>query len=342
MPHRCPACQTVIDDALLIACPRCHTPLSTPAQAPTLTQAQEDRLTDRLTRPVALAILKRWWFWAGSLGLLLALFGVSYPTIRAKVEEMVTSQIAQRFAQPRTRDTFQEVAENQASNMLRDEIQPAVDRFRADLQKEYQAVSEEVSRLRIQNKLPILGDKAISQADRQSLEEIYHIVQTAPEHSSLKKVAIEQLERVECQYGFGGRTHLIMEIITTRPEDSTVWDEEFTVMKISKNITTDKIIMRLSDPEWRVRAKSAMLLGGRKEKGVPDILLKVIREDKHLDVVRWAIISFHNITKVRIRAIDPFGADNPWDVRGMFDFHGLEQWWQAHSAEVNERLADIK
>jgi uncharacterized protein (DUF885 family) len=100
-------------------------------------------------------------------------------TIRAKVEEIVTRQIAQKFAEPRISQKLQEVAENQASAILRNEIHPAVDRFRADLQNEYQAVSEEIEPLKLQKNLPALTHQDFTQDDKEAVEEIIRITKIA-------------------------------------------------------------------------------------------------------------------------------------------------------------------
>jgi hypothetical protein len=141
-------------------------------------------------------ILKNAWTWLGVFSLALSLLGVSYPTLRTKVEEMVTNQIAQKFAEPRIRETFQEAANTKGRELLLNEIQPVVTRFRADLQKEYQAVYEEVSRIRIQNNLPVLGGKAILQGGREAFEKIIRVVKSESEMNSLKKAAIEETSRV--------------------------------------------------------------------------------------------------------------------------------------------------
>ena len=56
--------------------------------------------------------------------------------------------------------------------------------------------------------------------------------------------------------------------------------------------------------------------------------MKVARTDKHLEVVKFATLSFNLVTGAR--------------VPGIFNIDGLEKWWKEHSAEVNERLADMK
>jgi hypothetical protein len=81
----------------------------------------------------------------------------------------------------------------------------------------------------------------------------------------------------------------------------------------------------LSDSDWQIRAKAVALLGGRKEKGVPNVLLSVIHRDRNLKVVWYAVNSFRSITESY--------------MINIVDVKGLEKWWKVHSAEVNERLA---
>jgi hypothetical protein len=295
-----------------------------------------DQLANRLARPVAWVILKRWWFWAGFCSLLLALFGVSYPTIRAKVEEIVTSQIAQKFADPRIRETFQEVAENQASKMLRNEIQPEVTRFRdetttqvqnfqvfldnlkADLQKEYQTLSEEVSRLKTRNGLTVLGDKAISDGDSEALDELQNLSKDSV-NLTTKAAAIAEYRRVVSFWTL---------MVTTDSASFTVRSKDGIIKTDQESSTNDLISYMISSPDWQVRAISARLLGQRTEKGVPEALLRVSRMDKHLEVRKYATASFTSIT----------GSN----VRGVFNVDGYEQWWKEHSEEFNEGLTPVQ
>jgi hypothetical protein len=301
-----------------------------------LTKDQIDQLAAQLRGPVTWRILKSGWTWAGFFSLLLAILGTSYVTIRSKVEGIVTGQIAQKFAEPRIRETFQEVAENQASKMLKDEIQPAVGRFRADLQNEYQAVSEEIKPLKLLSNLPLLGDKALNHDDREAFEEIIHIAQTAPENSPLKNSAIGEVQKFINQVGGEWITGKFVSTSLLGKSDSGLPKDE-------SQFPTDQLIVSLSDSDSKVRARAAMLLGNRREKGVPDSLLQVARTDKHFRVAYYALTSFGYITKRLDRPIAagqaPIGQSQFIE---MFDIDKLEQWWKEHSAEVNERLADMK
>jgi len=334
--RRCPACQTVIDDDRLLACANCRTLLSTPTRALPLPKDQIDQLADRLARPVAWVILKRWWFWAGFCSLLLALFGVSYPTLRAKVEEMVISQIAHRFAEPRIRDTFQEVAENQASKMLGDEIQPEVTRFydettkqlqnfqgfldnlKADFQREYQTLSDEVSKLKTRNYLTALGDKAISDGNREAYDELSQLSDNKIDNAT-KIAANAEIRRVISFWT----------LMATTAEGSISFRSKDGLAQKDDHISTIILITNgLYDSNFEVRAISARLLGQRQEKDVPEALLTVASIDKHLEVVKFATLSFNQVTGSKIS--------------GIFNIDGLEKWWKEHSAEVIERLGNMK
>lgn len=256
-------------------------------------------------------------------------------TRMGELENLINARISQQFAEPRIRETFQEVAENQASKMLRGEIQPAVDRFRDNLQREYQMLSAEFSRVKLLNSLPIYGDKAILEGDRGALNEINRIAQAETEMNPLKKAAIEEIRRVKNWYtpGFGLPERIqFLPPLTVILEDGTV--------KVDVDIPTSRLVMGLSDSDWKVRAKAASLLGQRKQKGVPDILLRVCSTDTRLEVVTHAVLSFRSLVELdKHRGLfgprrGLFGPRND-----IFNIEELEQWWQAHSTEVNERLS---
>jgi hypothetical protein len=221
------------------------------------------------------------------------------------------------------------------------EIQPEVSRIvgeikkfeiflndmKDSLQKEYQMVSTEVARLRIQNNLPILGDKAISEGNRISFEEILRIIQTETEMNSLKKAAIQEIERVlrglQGLYWPEGGVNIIL-------DDGTV--------KRERETPTAILIARLSDSGLNVRGSAAVILGERKEKSVPESLLRVARADKHLRVAYHALVAFGYMTG-RLEKPKGFERLNLTPVIEMFDIDKLEHWWKEHSAEVNKRLA---
>jgi hypothetical protein len=184
-------------------------------QVPAVGEEQEDRIVnevidrlsksgpmlDKLVKPIGLRIVKsvHWWI-AFPLFWVAVLVG-SHFTIKGALESLMISRIDQEFREPRIQATMQKVINDKASEMLTNEIQPAVERFRADLQNEYQAVSEEIKSLKLQSNLPFLDDKAIKHDDREAFEEIIRITRTAPEDGPLKKSAIDEVRRFIYQGG---------------------------------------------------------------------------------------------------------------------------------------------
>jgi hypothetical protein len=154
--------------------------LSAPAQAPALSQDQIDRIViavtnglsksgptlDKLANPVAWRIVKsvHWWI-AFPLFWIAVLVG-SHFTIKGALEKLMISRIDQEFREPRIQKTVQEVVKTNASEMLTNEIQPEVFRFKdevttqvqnfqvfldslkADFQRDYQALSKEILQLK--------------------------------------------------------------------------------------------------------------------------------------------------------------------------------------------------
>jgi hypothetical protein len=84
-----------------------------------------------------------------------------------------------------------------------------------------------------------------------------------------------------------------------------------------------------------------MLLGFRREKDVPDILLQTARTDTHLIVVYYASASFKYVTRTGLRLVGE-AYITPSEARDMLDTDKLEQWWKENSAEINERLTEMK
>jgi hypothetical protein len=273
-------------------------------------------MLDKLVKPIGLRIVKsvHWWiafplFW-------IAIIVGSHFTIKGTLESLMISRIDQEFREPRIQATMQKVINDKASEMLTNEIQPAVDRFRADLL----TVSDELSRIRNINKLlaylPVLRAKAISEDDRAAFEEIIRIAQTETEMSPLKKAAMDEIRIVV--------PPIVLPIVLAEGMSKQV-----------RETPTAILLSSLANSDIKARAVAARALGRRTEKGVPDSLLQVARTDKHLSVAYQALLSFESITG-RLkgsRGVDPILIEME-----KFDIDKLEQWWKDNSEEVNKRL----
>ena len=71
---------------------------------------------------------------------------------------------------------------------------------------------------------------------------------------------------------------------------------------------------------------AAQALRKRKEKGVPEALMKCIKNDRNLEVVKDAMKSFEGVT----------GYDSP----DVFSSDYIEKWWVEHGEETTAKFED--
>jgi hypothetical protein len=164
----------------------------------------------------------------------------------------------------------------------------------------------------------MLADKSIAEGDRAAFNELEGLSKNEQEFA-LKIAAHAELRRVISFWSLMSTTEHASISVTLK--DGT--------LKEDKEIPTPNLIAALfHNRDWRARAVAARLLNNRPENGVPNHLLSCARNDTHLEVVKHALQSFKSIT----------GSD----VKGVFNVDGLERWWKEHSAEVSERLTEMK
>jgi hypothetical protein len=156
-------------------------------QVPTTGQEQEDRIVnevidrlsksglmlDKLVKPIGLRIVKSVHWWIAFPPFWVAVLVGSHCTIKGALESLMISRIDQEFREPRIQATMQKVINDKASDMLTNEIQPAVERFRADLQNEYQAVSEEIKSLKLRATSLFLATRLSSMMIEKHLKKLF-------------------------------------------------------------------------------------------------------------------------------------------------------------------------
>ena len=131
-----------------------------------------------------------------------------------------------------------------------------------------------------------LGDLGTIAADRSALEELNRINRESGD-ASLKSAAGAEIARIKCFWI--GITRLKGQEISVIELDGKE--------KKAKDFTTDELIQEmLSNPQWSVRALAAQALRKRKEKGVPEALIKCVKSDRNLEVVKDAMITFEGVT----------------------------------------------
>jgi len=91
--------------------------------------------------------------------------------------------------------------------------------------------------------------------------------------------------------------------------------------------TLELLGMLLNNDNFFVRGRAAHELGNRKEKSVPDILIKVMKNDDNLDVTRASILSFEQITGYK--------------ETDVLIYDKLIEWWENNKEDVGKKLKDL-
>ncbi len=179
-------------------------------------------------------------------------------------------------------------------------------------------VYEELDYLRQRNELISLGDLAIHNADRQSLDKLISIREKNAD-PRLQSGAASEILRVKLAYMNGLR----------RGSQSIPIGQLFPEYDVDNEVdlNTEQLISLLDDLEavdaHRVRA--AYLLADKRNVKAATALVNVVANDSNLDVVREAAMTFSEMTGFR--------------NEDLLDANSLVNWWEKNSDKV---LPDLK
>ena len=179
-------------------------------------------------------------------------------------------------------------------------------------------VYEELDYLRQRNELISLGDLAIHNADRQSLDKLISIRKKDAD-PRLQSGAASEILRVKLAYMNGLR----------RGSQSIPIGQLFPEYDVDNEVdlNTEQLISLLDDLEavdaHRVRA--AYLLADKRNGKAATALVNVVANDSNLDVVREAAMTFSEMTGFR--------------NEDLLDANSLVNWWEKNSDKV---LPDLK
>ena len=179
-------------------------------------------------------------------------------------------------------------------------------------------VYEELDYLRQRNELISLGDLAIHNADRQSLDKLISIREKNAD-PRLQSGAASEILRVKLAYMNGLR----------RGSQSIPIGQLFPEYDVDNEVdlNTEQLISLLDDLEavdaHRVRA--AYLLADKRNGKAATALVNVVANDSNLDVVREAAMTFSEMTGFR--------------NEDLLDANSLVNWWEKNSGKV---LPDLK
>lgn len=297
-----------------------------------LTPKQKTEIIKSLRKSIFTDILK-------AIGIISAVTGLSifgiYMNVKGKIENILIKRIEKQFEEPTINTLVQNVAKNEAKTILDKQILPEVSNFKSYIddiktkyETDYSTLKKEISKLETRNHILSFGDEAISKASRSALEYLYKL-QTEPNNSNLFNIISAEIARVKTFWC----------TVTTISGITLKIKNQDGAIKNESDLTTDELIkLLLEDEVYSSRAKSAQLLGNRKEKHVAEALMQCIKKDQHLEVVRDAVNSFKLITGYY--DADVFGAFfNASNIREAGDDReSIDIWWAKHSLEINEKL----
>jgi hypothetical protein len=164
--------------------------------------------------------------------------------------------------------------------------------------------------LKERNRLTGFADECIATGAREPYTRLWEAMDD-PRLAHLVHAARSEILRVQNFYLSGSRLERYdIPVATYFPEDSALKDSQ---LKESQLI---ELLQGKKHP-WEVRVKAAFLLGTRRSIEVGDALVKAVKHDDNLDVVKEATFSFEQMTGYRAR---------------IFDAESMEGWWMKYKA----------
>lgn len=270
------------------------------------------------------------------LAIFTSITGLSLWGIKKQVENIAIQRIANQFEEPQISSLMKQVAEQQSKSILEEEVNPEVTRFKKDVnssitefdsyltelktkyEQDYTSLSSEIAILKKRNGIMKLGDLGTEAADRSALEELEKI-SVESEDDSLKIAAKSEIARIKSFWS--GVTRLKARSISKIKAGGEMREEE--------DLTTEELIeAMLSHAEWEIRALAARALGKRKEKAVAEALMKCVKNDRDLEVVKEAVKAFESVT----------GYESP----DVFSSGYIEKWWAKYGEETILKFQDAK
>ena len=273
------------------------------------------------------------------IAVLCGVTGLSLYGIKKRVERKVEALILEQFQEPRIKNIMKSVAKNQAKEIIENNLNPEIAKANLSITKktnlfnkditqlksnydsQLKALKTEVDYIKQRNTLLKLGDLAIATGDAFSFDKLNDLITDKNEtNDEFKTIARSEVFRIKSHFA------LMTRIKGVDPR----WEDPKTKKYVEINdIPTEILIKGLNDSkQWQNRAKLAEYLQHRKEKGVPDALLRAIKKDLHLEVREKAMKSFERVTG--FESLDVFN-------------HGpAKVWWNKNKKNIENNLKELQ
>lgn len=175
-------------------------------------------------------------------------------------------------------------------------------------------LSIQLDKLLWRDEITSLADEAISYGYRSSYENLNAILKEIKEVNK-KRIVIANILRIKAFY------------ITAARYSGTVLNYKNVSLDLKDLSTLILTKLLLTDKPISVRVRAATYLRRRREKGVPDALIKAMKEDDRLDVVSASIRSFAKVTG--------------YHAHDALEYKKLIKWWEKNKGEVEAKLNEM-
>lgn len=159
--------------------------------------------------------------------------------------------------------------------------------------------------LKERNRLTSYADEAIATGAREPYDRLWEALED-PRLIKLIHASRAEILRVQNFYLSGSRIEsYTIQVGDYFPESASLKDSQL----------KDEQLIELLDTKshpWQVRMKAANLLGLRRSRAVGDALVRAVKYDPNLDVVKEATFSFEQMSGFRARIFEPASMDAWW------------------------------
>ncbi|QIF00970.1 hypothetical protein [Roseimicrobium sp. ORNL1] len=165
--------------------------------------------------------------------------------------------------------------------------------------------SNDLILLKERNRLTSYADEAIATGARVPYDRLWEALED-PRFIKLIHAARAEILRVQNFYLSGSRIEsYTIQVGDYFPENASLKDSQ---------LRDEQLIELLEKKEnpWQVRMKAANLLGLRRSRAVGDALVRAVKYDPNLDVVKEATFSFEQMSGYRARIFEPASMDAWW------------------------------
>lgn len=343
MRKYCPKCQKYVEYKL-VACPDCKGELTNQdSTSINLSDQQIDKIVNLAvnmsTKKIGLKL------WGGFSIIAVGSFVFTWWNLEAihiksvdYLENLLKTRIETEFKTEKIKSTVVNVAENQAHQIIKNRLEPSIresiaiidkrtisfednlNKFTEKYYAETDILSEEVEYLKRRNDILKLRDDAISTGRSDPYDKLVNFIENSNKKQD-KAMLLALIKEVKGHFA----------TMTSLGDSDISYTDPVTQEEIKNEQVPTEVLFNdfQSSIDWKNRAKAVIILGSRKEFGVPELLLQAMH-DEYLEVRKLAVNSFVRVTG--------------YDAIDVFEDKGERpgQWWAVNKERVEKNYKKLQ